>query len=302
MTSSLSSILSFFRTKGVSGVPSYLTQFGTHFNFNDFKTARSHGTAKQIRDSILSISVNLHKFDPSTSPPPTGNVALLICNTYSKPHSPEPVGPLNDCATVANYFRRIDFTVYFLCNPNRDRFLNTLKYFFAAETITTFIYFNGIAATVPAGPEIDDGYDEVLNIGGENISDDVLADTLSKSGKIDDRKVVIVSESCHTGYSWNLTGTTFNGYILSKGVLSIANRRNGSKEEDLTSEGREDAGVFTLLLFRLLNDNQGITVSELEAKLNGYLAKYQQFVIGTATSPELLEQPLMEPWMTIHQH
>jgi hypothetical protein len=234
-------------------------------------------------------------------PAPTGNVCLIICDSFAPQNAPERVGPLHDCATVANFLRRIDFSLYFLSNPTRQKFVEALKYFFAAQTTTTLIYYNGIAASVPAGPNPDDGRDEVVTVGGENIADDKLADILSKSGKPPNSRVIIVSESCHTGYSWNLCGTTFNGYTLPKGVLSIANRRNGSRDEDMTSEGRDDAGIFTFYLFRLLNDSEGITVKELEARLNGYLSRFSQFVMVTATSEEMLDRALLEKWVPV-QH
>jgi hypothetical protein len=284
-------VASICTTKGVSGVPTLLSSFGTTLDFDKFKAARSSGLQKDLLDAIYGIAVNLDKGDPKT--PPTGDVCFISCSTASATDC----GPLNDSATVANYLRRIGFSVYFCLNPKCDRFLELVQYFISANTTVTVIYHNGIAATLPAGPNPDDGKDEVITLADGNISDDRLAATLSKSAKPENNTVIIISESCHTGYSWNLRGTTFNGYKLPKGVLSIASRRNGTKEADLTSEGRDDCGIFTFYLFRLLNDFQGITMKELKAKMNRYLSKYFQFLMETATSDELLDAPVLKAWV-----
>jgi hypothetical protein len=83
---------------------------------------------------------------------------------------------------------------------------------------------------------------------------------------------------------------------LPEGVLSIASRRNGEKDVDLTSEGSEDAGLLTFYLFRLLNDSQWLTVREIQGKTNTLLSRYSQFVMATATSDRLLEDAVLRPW------
>jgi hypothetical protein len=185
----------------------------------------------------------------------------------------------------------VGFTVYFLRDPTPDSFLKHIRYFLCAKTTTTLLYLNVPSATVRAG----DGSDEVVRLRNGTLTEDDLAQELSRAGKPADNKVII-TESCHTGYSWNLCGTVFNGYKLPRGVLSIASRRNGEKDVDLTSEGSEDAGVFTFYLFRLLNDSQGITMRELQAKMNRLLSRYAQFVMATATTNRLLEEPVLRPW------
>jgi hypothetical protein len=95
------------------------------------------------------------------------------------------------------------------------------------------------------------------------LGEDDLAEALSRVEKHADNKVIIVTESFHTGHSWNLWGTVLNGYELPGGVLSIASRRTGEKDVNLTSKGSEEVRVFTFYLFRLFNDSQGITVREI---------------------------------------
>jgi hypothetical protein len=96
---------------------------------------------------------------------------------------------------------------------------------------------------------------------------------------------------------WNLRGTSFCGYALPPRVLSLASRRRGRGPQDDTSAGHEDAGLFTFMLFRLLNDNQGITLNELMVKMNASMSRYAQFFIATATSDDVLGEPVLPAWL-----
>jgi hypothetical protein len=85
----------------------------------------------------------------------------------------------------------------------------------------------------------------------------------------------------------------FQGPQAVRSVLSIAIRRNGDKDVDLTSEGDEDAGVFIFYLPRLFNDSLGIRVREIQTKTNRLLSRNSQFVMAMATSDRLLEDAVL---------
>jgi hypothetical protein len=54
------------------GVPTYLTKYGPVIDFQKCKTGRAFGSASRVLHEILSISVNLHKFDMTVVPRPSG--------------------------------------------------------------------------------------------------------------------------------------------------------------------------------------------------------------------------------------
>jgi hypothetical protein len=145
----------------------------------------------------------------------------------------------------------------------------------------------------------DDGALPEPPICDATLGEDDLAEALSRAEKPADSNVIIVTQSCHTGHWWNLCGMVLNGYELPEGVLSIASRRNGEKDVDLTSEGSEDAGVFTFYLFRLFKSSRGITGREIQAKMDRLLSRYSYFVMATATSDRLLKNTglrTLEEW------
>jgi hypothetical protein len=182
-------------------------------------------------------------------------------------------------------------------NPTDSKYLELLKYFISSQTDYTFIYYNGIAETIKAGPEKDDGEDEVLTFpDGNHIADETLATTLASAGKPPTSKVVIVNESSHSGNIWNLRGTAFSGHPLPERVLSIASRRERRDEADDTSAGHDDAGLFSFLFIRLVNDYQGLTLKELKTKMNRYMSKFMQFLIVTSTSDDMLEEAVIPAW------
>jgi hypothetical protein len=282
---------------GVEGVPTLLGEFGVVFDLAKWKSARTRGSEVELIKSINSISVNLAEASITKMEKSQSKCALIVALTY--PHSHKTgVGPLNDCSTVANYLKRIGFVVYFLLNPNRESFLKWLAYFLNCPSNSTVIYYNGIGATIAAGPAPDDGRDEVISLIDGNVTEDQLATALSNSTKRPEAKLILISECSHSGYIWNLQSTAFCGFSIPKGVLSISVRRDGrGGDADMTSAGRDDAGLLTFYLFRYLNDFQGITMEELKKKVNYHLATYAQFLIETATSEELLHEAVLEEWV-----
>jgi hypothetical protein len=285
-------------SRGVEAVPTLLYSFGPVFELEKFKSVRQRGDPAGILRSILTISTDLSRQVIPLPRPPTGKCCFICCNTIGAATDASAVGPLNDCATVANYLRRVGFTVYFILNPSDTQYLDLLKYFLSAETEYTFLYYNGIAQTIKAGPEKDDGEDEVLTFpNGNNVADDELAGVLETAGKPEGNKVIIVSESSHSGNIWNLRGTAFCGHQLPSGVLSIASRRERRDESDDTSAGHDDSGLFTFLLMRMLNDYQGLKLKELKTKMNRYMSKFMQFLIVTSTSDEMLEEPVIPAYV-----
>jgi hypothetical protein len=279
-------------SRGVANVPTLLRTFGPVFELEKFKAARQRGDPAALVRAILSISSDLsHPLGPA---PPAGDCCFICCNTPGPAGDASAVGPLNDCATVANYLRRVGFSVHFALNPAHARFLELLRHFLAADAAHAFVYYNGVAQTIKAGPERDDGEDEVLAFpDGGALADDELAAALAGAGKPPAGKVVIVSESAHSGNIWNLRGTAFSGHPLPPRVLSIASRRERRGDADDTSAGHADAGLFTFLLMRLLNDFQGLTLRELRTKMNRYMSKFHQFLIVTSTSEDVLEEAVI---------
>lgn len=280
---------------GVNEVPCLLSHFGVSFDFTEFKKARDAGTADELLSKILSISINMQKQNLAKMQIPTGKVCFMVCNTYPgvKEFS-DPICPLNDCATVAHWLKRIGYTIYFIYNPTKDQYIQLTKYFIEADTEYCILYYNGVAEARACGVEADSGKEEVLIFkDGVAVSDDEMAKVLAECKKPESSKVILINESAHSECFWNLKNTAFSGYTLPKNILSINGRRYGTHENDHTSAKKENAGVFTFYVFRFLNDEQGITATELAAEINKRLARYEQYVIMTATSEELENEPVI---------
>ena len=105
------------------------------------------------------------------------------------------VGPLWDWAVAAKYPHRVRFTVYFPHDPIRNSFSKHFRYFLCLAATTTLICMNVPFATARSARTISPSLP-------------------SSAEKPADNKVILFTESCRMGDSWNLCGTVFNSHKL----------------------------------------------------------------------------------------
>lgn len=239
---------------------------------------------KQLGRDVASVPV-------SRIPTEMGKVCFICVNTYTSYRLNLGTGPMNDAVSFAKCVKNFGFEVYFMHNPHSRNFLKYLDTFFAntAEELVVYYVGHGTSVADTDGDEADKT-DEAFVFDDGVIVDDVLIDHLIEH-KNPASKLILVTDACHSGTIWDIQGGSVHGRQLPERIMSIsaANDKQTAKQ---TMINRQEQGIFTHNLTKVLKENPEFSPNELSSKMRSVLRKYgQSFTVGT-TSPELLEEPL----------
>lgn len=220
--------------------------------------------------------------------------ACFICvNSYTSYRLSLGTGPINDAVSFAKCMKNFEYEVFFLHNPHSRNFLKYLDAFFKNTSVELVVYYVGHGTSVKdvSGDETD-GTDEAFVFDDGTISDDTLIDHLIDC-KHPDSKLILVTDACHSGTIWDIQGGNVKGRQLPPGIMSVsaANDKQTAKQ---TVINKQDQGIFTYNLTKILKSSPELSPNELATKMKSALRKYgQTFTVGT-TSPEMLTEPLFE--------
>lgn len=218
-------------------------------------------------------------------------VCFICVNTYTSYRLNLGTGPVNDAVSFAKAVKGFGYDIYFIHNPHSRNFLKYLDVFFKNTQEELIVYYVGHGTTVrDENGDEDDGYDEAFVFDDGVIVDDVLVEHLIDC-KHPDSKLILVTDACHSGSIWDIQGGSVHGRELPKRIMSLsaANDKQTAKQ---TMIDREEQGIFTHNLTKLLKAEPTLSPNQLGPKLRTALRKYgQSYTVGT-TSPELLDEPL----------
>jgi hypothetical protein len=244
------------------------------------------GMADPVRD-LMRFGRDLSALPLARVPSTFKKVAFLCVNTYTSYRLNLGVVPLNDSVLFAQFAKNFEFEIYFFHNPHSETFLRYLDLFFARTTGQLILYYvghgSGITETHQEGEAFvfDDG----------PIPEDELITHLIEN-KHPKNEVILVTDACHSGTIWDIQGGSVHGRTLPDGVISVSAATNEKAPRQSRIAGIEQ-GVFTSNLAQTIKAVPLITPTELYGKLRTVLRKYgQSFSVGAST-PALMNKPLI---------
>lgn len=201
-------------------------------------------------------------------------------------------GPLNDGYNMAKCLKAYGFQVFYTLDIKQKGFLDKLNFFLQTVKTQLCVFYVGHGTSVrDVHGDEQDGMDEALVFVDGNVIDDVLIDNVIEY-KNETNKVVFISDCCHSGTIWDLQAGNIKGRQLPPGLMSVsaANDRQTAKQ---TMVGRTEQGMFTYNLMKTLKADHDMTANECKKRLATALRRYAQTVTLGATTPELLNEPLL---------
>jgi hypothetical protein len=164
-----------------------------------------------------------------------------------------------------------------------------------SESLVVFYTGHGASVKDRSGDEAD-GFDEAMVFNKGYILDDELSDYLARNRSLAVKKnpnarTVLISDCCHSGTIWDINPASPRFARLPKGVLSLSAALD-SQTAKQTVMNKLDQGLFTYYFWNLWKENQAITAKEIAAAMEPSLQRYQQEVVVSTTSPELVDQPI----------
>jgi hypothetical protein len=215
-------------------------------------------------------------------PPTFAKVAFLCVNTHCSFRQGVGVPPINDAVLLANCLRRFSFEIYFLHNPHSGNFLRYLDVFFTATTGRLVLFYVGQGAGLHEDAFIfDDG----------QIPESEMVDHLIEN-KNANCEVILITDACRSGTIWDIQNGKVKGRALPPGVISLSSATDAETAKQ-TKVGGVDQSAFTYNLTKTLQAEPFSSPSELHGKLRAVLKKYGlNFVVGAST-PALLNKPLL---------
>lgn len=220
-------------------------------------------------------------------------VCFICVNTYTSYRLNLGTGPINDAVSFAKCVKNYGFEVFFLHNPHSRNFLKYLDKFFSNAVGQLIVYYVGHGTS---SSDLDkdeaDGNDEAFVFDDGIIIDDDLITHLIDN-KNPDNEVILVTDACHSGSIWDIQAGNVKGRELPARIMSVsaASDKQTAKQ---TMINRQEQGIFTHNLTKILKKNPGMTPNQLKDMMRKELRKYgQTFTVGT-TSPDLLDQPLFD--------
>jgi hypothetical protein len=183
--------------------------------------------------------------------------------------------------------RHFEFDIYFTHNPHSRNFLKYLDLFFAGTVKRLVVFYVGQGAGLRSAAE---GGEALVFDDGE-VPEDALVTHLIEN-KHSSNEIILVTDLCHSGTIWDIQSGKVNGRQLPPGIVSISCATD-AKTAKQTQVGGIEQGIFTYNLTKTLREEPFASPSELYGKLRAVLKKYaQNFSIGAST-PALLNKPLL---------
>lgn len=273
-----------------------LTKLNLNFTQQEWDNAHNSGSISNQEQAVENVGsdqplgCDLSKM--TELPTDLSRCVLICCNTYTRPDYSLGVGPMNDALSVASYMKQIGFDLYFMHNPKSKDFLKYLRHFIKNTKEYLVVYYTGHGGSVKdLNGDEDDGKDEALVFDDKFLIDDDLADAIASSGKPESSIICLINDCCHSGTIYDLKPGLYNGKKMPSNIYSLSAARD-SQTAKQTSVGGKDQGIFTFYLFKILSTYPDLTPTSLEPRINQYLKKFDQNYVCSATSPEVLNEPI----------
>lgn len=270
------------------------SKLGYDFQREHFMKARSSSTVSKRKQQIKKMGISLKGKNVSfISKNDLNRVCFIIVNTYKRPDYHLGVGPMNDASIVASIHHRRGYKIYFLHNSTRDEFLTYFKFFIQNTKIALTIFYAGRTTSLQVNKLFERQKNQCIKAmvfeQGYIIDYDVV--NLLVNFRQNNEKIVLISDCCHGGPIWDFDSLFCSFQTLPSNIISISVASN----DNITDYDKimvTNDGIFTVCLWKILNDCPAATPIQLEDKMNPLMNKFGLSVVYHATSDELATQTL----------
>lgn len=274
-------------------------RLGLDFPKSDFVKARRTSTITKSLHALKSVGkqLNSKKFD-LISKDDLDRVCFITINTYKRPDFHLGVGPMNDAYIVASNHHRRGYKVFFLHNSSRDEFLTYLKFFIQYTTKLLTVFYAGRTTSLQTNNYQEENIGEQKNNSvkamifeqGYVIDHDI--GIILSNFKINQAKVIFISDCCHGGPIWYFDSSYF--FVnLPTNIISIS-VENSNDISDYDKILITNDGIFTIWFWRISNEYPNVTPCELNEKIGPQLKKFGLSIVYHSTSQDLYQKPLFE--------
>lgn len=201
-------------------------------------------------------------------------VCFICVNTYTSFRLNLGTGPISDAVAFAKCLKTFGHEVYFINNPHSRNFLKYLDAFFQATSNELVLYYVGQGTSSDSDEDEDVQKNEAFAFDDGIITNDELANHIAEN-KQGNCRVILVTDIGSPGSIWDIRGTECHGAQIPDNVLSISASPDTSCAKQ-TQVNRQEEGIFTYNLTKILKKNPMITPRELQAQMKPILRKYQQ--------------------------
>lgn len=222
-----------------------------------------------------------------------GKVLFVICNTYNKPQYSLGVGPLNDAITVALGHKKMGYQVLYLHNSTPTIFKKWLKFMLKNTTNDLTIFYTGHGCSIKDkdGDE-SDGYDEVMLFDNGYVTDDELCDYLTRYAKGENgQRIVLLTDCCHSGSMWDIQSMLQGRKQIASNIMSISAAKDDQTAKQ-TKVNSKDQGIFTYYFWEIWEDQNDITVKDMETKINPNISYFKQHFTFASTTESMKFEPI----------
>lgn len=261
------------------------------FSAKSFYKVRKSSTKSDVVDSFRRIGMCLNKISFSTLP--KANISkvcfVTICN-LDETNESYGVGPLNDAYLFAFIHYKLGYKVVFLYNPDKSRFVKSLKFFTAHTTSCLALYYSG-----------PDSYSKISQINhgilfnyNEYITDDEISILVGQYGDAALRVFVFQDGICG--------GTIVNiktARSASKGNCPDIVTFTVSKNDLTPKEKRLSHGIYTYYFCKLIRQFSESSVRRMAELLNMSMKRFGVSVTPTVSGDELLERSMIQGASTV---
>ena len=236
---------------------------------------------------LIEIGRDISNVRLPTLPQSFHKAAFVCVNAYESYRLGEGKGPLSDAVSFVKMFKSYGYEVFFIISPNAKNYLQYFDTFLEKTQGRLIILYLGHETYKTEESDQEEAF--LFNDGA--ITNSVLIDHIVQK-KQDQAELILITDSCHPGSVWNIKDGKVNGIKLPPKIISISAVNLDDVYELNSVQARLIAGEFTKSIVKTLKNNSGVTLLQLQKKLEKQLQQYnQKFVVGT-TSSELLNTPL----------
>ncbi|KAK8845013.1 hypothetical protein M9Y10_021189 [Tritrichomonas musculus] len=215
---------------------------------------------------------------------------LVIVNTYVKPQYKLGVGPLNDAITVSVSHKKMGYKMLFLHNTTPTHFKKWLKFVLknTQKDLTIFYTGHGCSLKDKTGEE-SDGYDEVMLFDNGYVLDDELSAYLAKYAH--GQRILLLSDCCHSGSMWDIQSMLQGRKQIASNIMSISAAKDDQTAKQ-TKVNSKDQGIFTYYFWEIWEDQNDITVKDMETKINPNISYFKQHFTFASTTESMKFEPI----------